>query len=39
MPLTNVKLIEPVSTPCQKCEIVERLTDAMVSSRARTCSQ
>ena len=31
MPLINVKLIEDVFTPEQKHEIVERLTDAMVS--------
>ncbi len=31
MPLINVKVIEGVFTPEQKGEIVERLTDAMVS--------
>jgi len=31
MPLINVKLIEEVFTPEQKREMVERLTDAMVS--------
>jgi len=31
MPLINVKLIEEVFTPEQKRDIVERLTDAMVS--------
>jgi 4-oxalocrotonate tautomerase len=31
MPLVNVKLIEDVFTPEQKGQIVERLTDAMVS--------
>ena len=31
MPLINVKLIEDVFTPAQKEQIVERLTDAMVS--------
>jgi 4-oxalocrotonate tautomerase len=31
MPLINVKLIEKVFTPDQKREIIERLTDAMVS--------
>ena len=31
MPLVNVKVIEDVFTPEQKREIVERLTDAMVS--------
>ena len=31
MPLINVKLIQDVFTPDQKREIIERLTDAMVS--------
>jgi 4-oxalocrotonate tautomerase len=31
MPFINVKLIEDVFTPDQKRDIVERLTDAMVS--------
>ena len=31
MPLINVKVIEDVFTPGQKEQIVERLTDAMVS--------
>ncbi len=31
MPLVNVKVIEDVFTPGQKREIVERLTEAMVS--------
>jgi 4-oxalocrotonate tautomerase len=31
MPLINVKLIEDVFTSEQKAQIVERLTDAMVS--------
>jgi len=31
MPLINVKVIENVFTPEQKGQIVERLTDAMVS--------
>jgi 4-oxalocrotonate tautomerase len=31
MPLVNVKLIEEVFTPEQKREIVEKLTEAMVS--------
>jgi 4-oxalocrotonate tautomerase len=31
MPLINVKVIEDVFTPDQKREIVERLTDTMVS--------
>jgi 4-oxalocrotonate tautomerase len=31
VPLINVKLIENVFTPDQKRQVVERLTDAMVS--------
>ncbi len=31
MPLINVKVIEDVFTPDQKGQIIERLTDAMVS--------
>jgi 4-oxalocrotonate tautomerase len=31
MPFINVKLIEDVFTPEQKQQVVERLTDAMVS--------
>ena len=31
MPFVNVKVIEDVFTPAQKREIVEKLTDAMVS--------
>ena len=31
MPFINVKVIEDVFTPDQKREIIERLTDAMVS--------
>ena len=31
MPLVNVKVIEDVFTPEQKREMVEKLTDAMVS--------
>ena len=31
MPLINVKLIDGVFSPAQKKQIVERLTDAMVS--------
>ena len=31
MPLINVKVIEDVFTPEQKEQIIERLTDAMVS--------
>jgi phenylpyruvate tautomerase PptA (4-oxalocrotonate tautomerase family) len=38
MPLINVKVINGVFTPEQKTQIAERLTDAMVSSRARTCA-
>jgi hypothetical protein len=37
MPPINVKLIEDVFTPEQKGQIVERLTDAMVSIEGRTC--
>ena len=36
MPLINVKIIEDVFTPDQKREIVERLTDAMVSIEGET---
>ena len=39
MPLINVKLIENVFTPDQKREIVERLTDAMVSIEGETCAR
>ena len=39
MPIINVKLIEDVFTPDQKREIIERLTDAMVSIEARTCAR
>ena len=31
MPLINVKIIENVFTPEQKVDIIERLTDAMVT--------
>ena len=31
MPLVNVKLIEGVFTPAQKQEMIQKLTDAMVS--------
>ena len=31
MPLVNVKVIEDVFTPAQKREMVEKLTEAMVS--------
>ncbi len=31
MPLINVKLVEDVFTPEQKGEMIEKLTDAMVS--------
>jgi 4-oxalocrotonate tautomerase len=34
MPVINVKLIEDVFTPDQKREIIERITDAMVSIEA-----
>ena len=33
MPLINVKLIEDVFTPAQKGQIVERLTETMVTNR------
>ena len=36
MPIINVKLIEDVFTPDQKREIIERLTDVMSRSKART---
>ena len=36
MPLINVKLIEDVFTSEQKGQIVERLTDAMVSIEGET---
>ncbi len=39
MPLINVKLIEGVFTPEQKTEIVERLTDAMVSVEGENMRQ
>ena len=38
MPLINVKLIEDVFTSDQKREIVERLTDAMVSIEGEKCA-
>lgn len=31
MPIINVKVIENVFTPEQKAQVIERLTDAMVS--------
>ena len=31
MPLVNVKVLEGVFTPAQKQEMIEKLTDAMVS--------
>ena len=37
MPLIQVKLIENVFTKAQKKEIITKLTDAMVESKARTC--
>ena len=37
MPIINVTLIQDVFTPDQKREMMERLTDAMVSMKARTC--
>jgi 4-oxalocrotonate tautomerase len=36
MPLINVKLIEDVFTPEQKGEILEKLTEAMVSIEGET---
>lgn len=39
MPLINVKLIEDVFTPGQKQEIVETLTDAMVSIEGENMRQ
>ncbi len=39
MPLVNVKLIEGVFTPQQKHEIVERLTEAMVSIEGENLRQ
>ena len=39
MPLINVKLIEDVFTPEQKQEIVETLTDAMVSIEGENMRQ
>jgi 4-oxalocrotonate tautomerase len=38
MPLINVKLIEDVFTPEQKQQIVETLTDAMVSIEGRAAT-
>jgi 4-oxalocrotonate tautomerase len=39
MPLINVKLIDGVFTPAQKTQIVERLTDAMVSIEGENMRQ
>ncbi|MBV9805285.1 MAG: 4-oxalocrotonate tautomerase family protein [Solirubrobacterales bacterium] len=39
MPLINVKLIEGVFSPEQKTEIVERLTDAMVTIEGENMRQ
>jgi 4-oxalocrotonate tautomerase len=39
MPLINVKLVEGVFTPEQKTQIVERLTDAMVSVEGENMRQ
>lgn len=39
MPLINVKVIEGVFSPDQKTEIVERLTDAMVSIEGENMRQ
>ena len=38
MPLIEVHLIEKVFNPEQKRQIIQKLTDAMVSSEARTCA-
>ena len=39
MPLINVTLVEGVFDAAQKREIVEKLTEAMVSIEARTCGR
>ncbi len=39
MPLIQVKLIEKVFTPAQKKEIINRLTDAMVSVEGENMRQ
>jgi 4-oxalocrotonate tautomerase len=39
MPLINVKVIEGVFTPEQKTQIIERLTDAMVSVEGESMRQ
>ena len=39
MPFINVKLIEGVFDAAQKRDIVEKLTEAMVSIEARTCGR
>ena len=39
MPLINVKVIEGVFDADQKREIVQKLTEAMVSIEARTCAR
>jgi 4-oxalocrotonate tautomerase len=36
MPLVNVKLIENVFTPAQKKEMIEKITDTMVSIEGET---
>jgi 4-oxalocrotonate tautomerase len=38
MPIINVKLIQDVFTPDQKREIIERLTDAIVSIEGEKCA-
>jgi 4-oxalocrotonate tautomerase len=38
MPLVNVKIIEGVFSPQQKHEIIEKLTEAMVSIEGETCA-
>jgi 4-oxalocrotonate tautomerase len=39
MPLINVKVIEGVFTPAQKEQIIERLTDAIVSIEGENMRQ
>jgi 4-oxalocrotonate tautomerase len=39
MPIVNVKVIEDVFTPAQKREMIEKLTDAMVSIEGENMRQ
>jgi 4-oxalocrotonate tautomerase len=39
MPIVNVKVIEDVFTPAQKQEMIQKLTDAMVSIEGETMRQ